>query len=85
MRYTVDLLEQDLLDKADMYQHSATVRLENQLSEAIEYLSIGHNDKKSSIALNKMMRVIFAKVVVSSKTGHIDLYHKDGRAHRIVT
>jgi DNA invertase Pin-like site-specific DNA recombinase len=85
MRYTVDLLEQDLLDKADMYQHSATIRLENQLSEVIEYLSIGHNDKKSSIAINKMMRVIFAKVVVSSKTGHIDLYHKDGRAHRVVT
>lgn len=85
MRHTLDLLEQDLLNKADVYQHTATNKLEQQLSEAIEYLSTGRNDKKSSIAINKMMRVIFTKVLVGSETGHIYLYQKDGKAHCIIT
>ncbi|WP_156360516.1 recombinase family protein [Sphingomonas sp. Leaf226] len=83
MRHTLYLLEQDLLDKADMYQHSATSKLEKKLSEAIGCLSTGRHDKKSSIAINKVIRIIFSKVVVRSETGHIDLYHDDGKAQRI--
>ncbi len=83
MRHTLDLLEQDLLDKAEMYQHSATSKLEQQLSKAIGYLSTGRYDKRSSITINKIMRVIFAKVLVHSETRCIDLYQKDGKAHRI--
>jgi len=83
MRHTLYLLEQDLLDKADMYQHSATSKLEKKLSETIGYLSTGRHDKKSSIAINKVMRIIFSKVIVGSETGQIDLYHEDGKSHRI--